>query len=162
MNKRALIAVPLWLCLAGAFARPATATVGCPALTDSAASQALDRRVEEGDHGAAACLARSLHSLDGGELEDALVALGRYGENNPVELLLLAHRGIMAKASMASAVTMLPGSLSDNLEAQAAALEARRSRFTKIGRSDLSAERQIALRSLASAIEEVRSVGSNR
>jgi hypothetical protein len=122
----------------------------------------MDRLVETGDDQAASCLARSLNSLHGGELEDALMALGWYGESKPMEMLLLAHRGVLPQTSLASAVTMLPTSLSDDFGAQAAALEARRSLFAKVAQPKLFAKRQLALRSLASAISDIRSAGSNR
>lgn len=160
MIKRASIAAPLWFCLAGALTGQAAASTDCSAITESASRQALDRLVVAGDDGAAACLSGSLRSLDGGELEDALVALGRYGENKPEKLLLLAHRGILAKASLASAVSKLPSSLSDDLEAQAATLEARRSLFASVVQSNLLVERQLVLRSLASAISDIRSATS--
>lgn len=122
----------------------------------------MDRLVERGDDQAASCLARRLHSLDGGELEDALVALGRYGESKPRELLLLAHRGVLAQASLADAVTMLPNSLSDDFGAQAAALKARSALFKKVAQPKLFTERRLVLRSLASAISAVRSAGHNQ
>jgi hypothetical protein len=161
VKKHALTAIPLWLCLT-ALAAPVALPANCPELKNSAASQALDRMTEEGDDHAASCLAGSLHSLDGGELEDALVALGRYGDSRPKELLLLTHGGILEKSSLASAVTMLPSSLSDNLQAQAAALEARRSRFRKVAHPKLLAERELVLQSLASAIIDMRAIKSDQ
>lgn len=86
-------------------------------------SQGLERRAEAGHGQAAFCLAWDLHSLDGGELEDALVALGQYGDRHPVELLSLAHRRTLSKRSLADAVRMLPLSLSDDFQAQLTAME---------------------------------------
>jgi hypothetical protein len=121
----------------------------------SAASQALDRRVEAGDRQAAFCLAIGLHSLNGGELEDALVALGRYGDQRPTELLQLTRQGALAKQSLADAVAMLSLSLADDLHAQAAVLKARRDRFRKIVQPSLTAERGLALRSIGAALSDI-------
>lgn len=137
---------------------PANASVpaSCPPFENIASSQALDRRVAAGDSGAAFCLAAGLRSLDGGELEDALVALGRYGDRKPSQLLLLAHRGVLTRWSLARAVRMLPLSLTDDLERQVRVLKGRRDRLRKLAQPALRAERELALHSIESALREIR------
>lgn len=145
------------LCVAGSTgAAPASVKTDCPQLATSAATQALDRRVEAGDRQAAFCLAVGLHSLDGGELEDALVAFGRYGDHRPAELLELANRGALSKLSLADAVSMLPLSLTDDPQAQATAMKARRERFKKVIQPALTAERDLALRSIETALADIQ------
>jgi hypothetical protein len=94
--------------------------------------------------------------LDGGELEDALVALGRYGDHRPADLLELANGGALSKLSLADAVSMLPLSLSDDPHAQATAMKARREGFRKVVRPELRAGREVALRSIERAIREIQ------
>jgi hypothetical protein len=100
--------------------------------------------------------------LDGGELEDALVALGRYGDRRPAELLLLTHQGTLSRLSLARAVRMLSLSLSDDLPAQARAVKARRQRFREVALPALVAERDLALKSVDSALAEIRTHISDR
>ena len=130
----------------------------CPQLATSAMSQALDRRVEAGDRQAALCLTVGLDSLDGGELEDALVALGRFGDHRPAELLELANRGALSNVSLADAVSMLPLSLSlsDDAHAQARAMKARRDRFRNVVQPTLRAERKVAVHSIETALAEIQ------
>lgn len=96
-----------------------------------------------------------LRSLDGGELEDALIALGRYGDRKPVELLTLSHQGTLPMPSLADAVRMLPSSWSDNFVRQQLLLQARRNRFTNVSQWRLSAERKLAQRSIDAALVEL-------
>jgi hypothetical protein len=114
----------------------------------------LGRRAASGDSRAAHCLAVGLRSLDGGELEDALVAFGRYGDLRPIKLLSLSHQGTLPLRSLADAVTMLPLSWSDDFSRQQLALRARRDRFSKVSQAGLSAERGLALRSIDAALAE--------
>ena len=74
--------------------------------------------MERGDDRAAHCLALGLQSLDGGELEDALVAFGLYGDRKPIKLLALAHQGTLSRQSLTDAVQMLPLSLTDDMQGQ--------------------------------------------
>jgi hypothetical protein len=106
-------------------------------------------------------LAAGLHSLDGGELEDALIALGQFGDQRPAELLRLAHRGLLSKASLADAVQMLPLSMADDLHAQTTALRIRREQFAAVALPTLVAERDLAVRSIESTLADImRHLGS--
>jgi hypothetical protein len=97
-----------------------------------------------------------LPSLDGGELEDALVALGQYGDLRPVELLMLSHQGTLSRHSLAKAVGMLPLSLTDNMQGQLTAMNRRRDQYRRIAQPELTTERQLALQSIESALAEIR------
>jgi hypothetical protein len=114
----------------------------------------LGRLAESGDSRAARCLAVGLPSLDGGELEDALVALGRYGDLRPIRLLALSRQGILPMRSLADAVAMLPLSWSDDFGRQQLVLKARRTRFGRVSQPGFSAERELALRSIDAALAE--------
>jgi len=128
----------------------------CPQLSNSAQAQTLDERVRSGDRHAASCLALRLRSLDGGELEDALVALGQFGDGRPVDLLGLALRGELSSRSLSDAVGMLSLSLTDEFPAQLAAMKARRARFRKVTSPELTSERRVALKSIESALAEIK------
>lgn len=147
---------------ASAAAAPASVPTSCPQFTNNATSQALDRGAAAGDARAAFCLAVGLHSLDGGELEDALVALGQYGDRQPAELLQLAHRGTLSRQSLADAVTMLPLSLSDDLRVQERAMEVRRAQFKKVAEPALVAEQEFVLQSIGSALADIMAQMPNR
>ena len=121
----------------------------------SVRSQALDRHAELGDDRAARCLAIGLGSLDGGDLEDALVALGRYGDRRPMKLLALTQQGTLTMRSLADAVRMLPLSYSDDFGRQQLSLKARRDRFREVSQPRLSAQRGLALRSIDAALAEL-------
>lgn len=150
------------LCLIAAFAMTVTGSsvAAASVVTDcqqlsSEQSQALDRAAGFGDTRAATCLALGLRSMGGGELEDALVALGRYGDHRPVSVLALTHRGTLSRRSLADAVSMLPLSFADDIGRQKQALESRRNRFRNVSQSQFSAERDLALRSVDAALAEL-------
>ena len=155
MKKLPSLSVSLAVCLSTSTA-VASGLADCPQLASSAPSQSLDRRVEAGDRQAAFCLARSLDSLDGGELEDSLVALGQFGDRRPVELLSLAHRGTLSRHSLAEAVGALPLSLTDNMHGQLQALKLRQARYRRIAQPQLAGERRLVLQSIESALTEIR------
>jgi hypothetical protein len=162
VKKPVFLCASILLAVAGsAGAAPASARPRCPQLKNSASAQVLDRRVEAADGRAALCLAAGLHSLDGGELEDALIALGQFGDQRPAELLRLAHRGLLSKASLADAVQMLPLSMADDLHAQTTALRIRREQFAAVALPTLVAERDLAVRSIESTLADImRHLGS--
>lgn len=147
----------------GARAEPRLRASDCAPVSNSEQAQALDRRAESGQRRAAFCLAVGLRSLDGGELEDALVALGLYGDRHPADLLALTHRGVLSKRSLTDAVGMLPLSLADDPTAQLKAMEARRYRFRRVVALELASERRIAMQAGESALREIRAhLGADR
>jgi hypothetical protein len=74
----------------------------------------LNHWVEQGNRWAAQYLAKHLKQLDGGNLEDALVALGQFSDHDMESLLSFANRGLLSKHEFTDALTMLSLSLSDN------------------------------------------------
>ena len=163
MRKLAFISATLPMCVAVCvWSSPARSASKCPQLSSSARSQALDRRARAGNGLAASCLASHLHSLDGGELEDGLRALGQYGDRRPAGLLTLAHRGVLSMLSLADAVSMLPLSMSDDMDGQTVAMRARHDRYSRAGEPMLARERSTALRSIDSAVAKIRAHAFDR
>ena len=148
-----LWSLPLWLASSASIQAESSK---CSRLATEASRQGLDQRVEKGDPEAARCLALALRSLDGGELEDALVALGQFGDHRPADLLSMARQGTLSKRSLVDAVAMLPLSLSDNLPAQAAALKGRHDKYSKVVRASLTTEQELVLRSIDTALRDLR------
>ena len=155
--RLAFLSTALPFCLAiSAAEAPASSAYKCPQVSSSARNQALHAQARKGERRAAYCLALHLRSLDGGELEDTLVALGQYGDRRPIGLLLLAYHGTLSRRSLADAVSMLPLSLSDDMKAQLTALEARRNRFRRVDEPKVVLERHLALRGINAAVAEIR------
>lgn len=128
------------------------------ALTSSDANlNRLDHWVAKGNRWAAEYLAIHLKQLDGGELEDALIALGEFSEQDMEQVLLFAKSGLLSKHELSDALTMLPLSLSDNSRAQLDSLERRRSRVLRITRKDLSEQRGQALSAIDDFASEIKS-----
>lgn len=141
-----------------ALATPKSRVVDCPRLwAPGVSTSALERAAESGDTSSALCLAKHLHlkHLDGGELEDALVALGSYGDHHPRELLLMTKHGQLTDINLADAVRMLSDNFVDQFKAQARAMRARRERFRSVTDPLLASQRGVALRSIELAIREV-------
>jgi len=152
MKTAVIFSTTLAICVpASASAKP-----HCPQIPGYAQAEAWDERVRSGDPHAASCLALRLRVFDGAKLEDALVALGEFGDRRPVELLELAHRGELSRDSLSDAVRMLSLSLTDEFPAQLAAMKARRERFRRVTRPELASERRIALKSIDSALAEIK------
>ncbi|RDI98678.1 hypothetical protein DVT68_09165 [Dyella solisilvae] len=130
---------------------------GCWAFVSST-SETLDQlllHVESGDFWSARFLAEHLSQLDGGELEDSLVALGQFGDHHATELLRYAKNRVISDRQMVDALVMLPLSLSDDFDAQLRWMRNRRSRVASVYDNDLAIERALALRSIDSHISEI-------
>ncbi len=110
----------------------------------------LNRWAEHGNPWAAQYSARHLKQLDGGNLEDTLIALGQFSDHDMERLLLFAKQGLLSKGELSDALTMLPLTLSDRPSAQLAVLKARRNKIVLVTRADLRQQRIQAL----SAIDE--------
>jgi hypothetical protein len=102
-------------------------------------------------------LAKHLKQLDGGNLEDALVALGQFSDHDMERLLFFAKSGLLSKHELSDALTMLPLSLSDNPRAQLDSLGRRRSNIMRITQKDLSEQRAQALSAIDEFASEIRS-----
>ena len=95
--------------------------------------------------------------LDGGNLEDALVALGQFSEHNMQRFLSFANKGILSDHALRDALTMLPLSLTDDPQAQLRALSLRRRHAMSVNRNDLQQQRAEALKAIDDFAAEVRS-----
>lgn len=119
----------------------------------------LDRlihSVEKGNRWAAQYLAVHLGNLDGGNLEDSLIALGQFADHHMERLLDFAKQGQISDHELKDALTMLPLSLSDKPDAQLNVLKARRLRVIKVTRADLGKQRVAALKVLDDFALEIR------
>ncbi|RDS82323.1 hypothetical protein DWU98_09900 [Dyella monticola] len=113
--------------------------------------------VSSGNYSAASYLAKNLKSLDGGNLEDSLVALGDFSDTRMTDLLAFANKGLISPHELTDALTMLPLSMSDNQAAQLSAMQARRSKVNKVTRSDLVIRKSAALKAIDDFIGEIKS-----
>jgi hypothetical protein len=68
----------------------------------------LNHWVEQGNRWAAQYLAKHMKQLDGGNLEDARIAVGQFSDRDMEHLLLFAKKGLLSKRELADALTMLP------------------------------------------------------
>jgi hypothetical protein len=149
-------------------ASPAEQTLAAVSGPDEAACWLLielsndnfDRLVRSASHGnrwSAQYLAKHLRQLDGGNLEDALVALGQFSDHDMERLLMFAKSGLLSAHSLSNAMKMLPLSLSDDLPAQLKSMNARRKKVLTITREELSEQRTQALKAVDEAISEIKS-----
>lgn len=117
----------------------------------------LNYWAERGNRWAAQYLAAHLKQLDGGNLEDALIALGQFSDHDMQRLLIFANEGLLSKHEFTDAITMLPLSLSDNPDAQLGLLSARKSKVMAVTRKDLSEQKTQALSAINGFAAEIRS-----
>lgn len=134
------------------------ADAGCWALMASSNPLLLKLNdwTKKGNQWTAQYLAEHLKNLDGGNLEDALRALGEFSEHDMGRLLFFAHEGILSGQELDDALTMLPLSLSDNPVSQLQLLELRRRKVTSIKRKELSQQKVQALTAIDRFIREVK------
>jgi hypothetical protein len=116
----------------------------------------LNRFVEVGSPWAAQYSAEHVKELDGGNLEDALIALGQFSNHNMTRLLLFAKNRLLSERELSDTLTMLPLSLSDNPDAQLKALDQRRSKVARVTRKDLMQQRRKALAAIDAFVSEIR------
>ena len=117
----------------------------------------LIRSVERGNRWSAQYLAEHLKSLDGGNLEDSLVALGQFSNRGMEQLLRFKKDGQLSELELKDALTMLPLSLSDNPRGQLDGLKARRQRVMKITQGDLAEEKAEELKAIDDFTSEIKS-----
>lgn len=123
----------------------------------NAKQKELDQKVQQGDRWAARYLAAHLKNLDGGTLEDSLIALGEFAERHMQDFLLLREQGLLSTREFSDSLTMLPLSTSDDPRAQLRSLESRRNKVLGVHRADLSKERSQALVCINNFVAEIRS-----
>ena len=97
--------------------------------------------VRRGSIPAARYLVRHLPELDGGNLEDAHVALGEFSTYHMKGLMEFVLHGTLTERDLTHALTMLPLSMSDNPKAQVAELKRRRVEIERLSDPALRANR---------------------
>lgn len=117
----------------------------------------LNRLVGSGDRWAAEYLVKHLRTLDGGNLEDSLIALGRFSEHDMRRLLIFANKKQISQREFMDALVMLPLPLSDNPNAQLASLTTRKDKVLLVTQSDLSEQKILALKTINDFSSEIRS-----
>lgn len=122
---------------------------------------ALATLVRNGKRSAVAYLAPHLRQLDGGNLEDALIALGVFAESNMEEFLDLESRGELTSREASDSLTMLPLPLSDDLRAQLVTMRRRRAAVIGVSRTDLAKVKTHALSTIDKFIVEIKSVDTS-
>lgn len=113
--------------------------------------------VEQGNDWSAQYLVEHLRVLDGGNLEDSLIALGLFSDHHMERLLIFAKKGQLSKQELSDTLTMLPLSLSDNPAGQLDYLKARRNRVMRVTRKNLSEQKTLALSAIDNFESEIRS-----
>ena len=121
-------------------------------------NDSLLRIVETGNPWAIKVLVDGLHSLDGGDLEDAHRALGVSAEKNPKTILRLYAEKRISSVGLSSSMQMLPESLVDNTQGRIARLVQRSKIISAIKEPDLREARDIALEALKDRIVDERAI----
>ena len=131
----------------------------CWALFESsdASLDKLKHHVEHGNRWAAEYLSEHLKQLDGGNLEDALVALGQFSNHDMERFLWFAKTGLLSRWQFCQALTMLPLSLSDHPKAQLASLKRRRTNLARVTLPELSRQKTEGLSAIDSFEAEIKS-----
>lgn len=117
---------------------------------------ALLALVAQGDPPSANYLAPRIRELDGGNLEDALVALGQFSEWHTKEFLELAARRSVSVEELMRALTMLPASFTDNRPMQLAKIKERRSKLELVATPGLTKYRRISISAVNEFISEIK------
>lgn len=112
--------------------------------------------VAEGNIWAAKYLAQNIRTQDGGELEDSLVALGEFSEQNMAEFLNLVRSKELTNKEMQDALTMLPLSDSDNGQLQLEIMEKRAALVRAVKAKELYHEKNLAIRYIVDFRNEIQ------
>ena len=111
-------------------------------------------KVSNGNRWAALFIAANLNRLDGGDLEDGLVALGLTMNKDPSLVLRLYRDGIIPEAAFKWCVASRPLKLVDNDTATLAFLKQRRKKILSVKMRELVDAKKTALASLDEAIRD--------
>jgi len=118
--------------------------------------QAMNALLSKGNRSAAWYLASNLRRLDGGNLEDALIALGQFSEIDMTSFLELARDHVLTSHESSDALTMLPLSMSDEPKSQLAAMEKRRAAITRVSEKSLGPYTVAALAEITKFEAEIK------
>ena len=100
--------------------------------------------------------------MDGGDLEDALIGLGRFGDTHMESLLDLAAKNWLSSKDLRRALVILPPELADDQRAQLQKLKARRGEIERITRPTLSKYRKEALEAIDAFIGQIERAAPNK
>jgi hypothetical protein len=118
---------------------------------------ALFRTTSEGNRWAASYLLKHLNKLDGGNLEDAFVAIGQFGDHDMRSLLDYSRQGALPSPILGRVLRMLPLSISDDFGGQLKILEARRRNIEAITQNDLASQKTVAMGAIEQAEARIKS-----
>lgn len=114
-------------------------------------------RVREGNYWAARYVAINLKLLGGGNLEDALVALGDFSESDMSDFLRFLNDRILSEQQVSDALTMLSPSLDEAQSVQLSIMRSRERMVMAVKCPELSKEKAFALREIRAFMDEVKS-----
>lgn len=117
---------------------------------------ALQQRVAEGNRPAATYLASKLKLLDGGNLEDAMVALGQFSDKDMESFLAFARDHVLAAETIEDAVVMLPLETVDEPALQLGEIVKRRNAAAKVSDESLQEYRRSVLAALDAATLRIK------
>lgn len=117
--------------------------------------QALDALVAGGNKYAARLLAPHVRHLEGGELEDALRAVGQFATHAMPDAVDLCLSGALTEREFRDALTMLPVGLEDNFAGQLTELQTRRSAIGELADPRARELKETAAASIDAFISEV-------
>lgn len=125
--------------------------------SSNANTDRLNYWVKHGNQWAARYLAEHLKQLDGGNLEDSLIALGVFSDHDMHQILIFANEGLLSDQQLLDVLTMLPLSTSDDAQRQLEILKARRKSVVQVSERRLERQRVEALKAIDSFILEIQS-----
>ena len=113
-------------------------------------------KVSNANKWAAVVIASNLRKLDGGDLEDSLVALGVTINKTPSLLLSFYRDGVINKIELESCCRSTPLDLPENARAHLSYLQKRKRSVSSVKTASLQIARSMALIYIEEAIQEVR------
>lgn len=115
----------------------------------------LYKYTTQGNEWAIKILLEHTSDLDGGELEDAYIALGESFDSKPRVLLREFKKRRMTENQFTQALLMLPLSLTDDVRGELTALKARKKTILSIKDAALNHQKKMAAKVLDSQIEQI-------
>jgi hypothetical protein len=119
------------------------------------ALQRLLKKVSAGNLWTAIFIARNIDRLDGGDLEDALIALGVSMDKDPNLLLSLHRDGIIDNQTLSSCVSQRPLSLVDDQKGTLLLLKLRKKKILSVKTPGLEDAKREALIQLDETINDI-------
>ena len=113
-------------------------------------------KVSSANKWAALVIASNLRKLDGGDLEDSLIALGASINKSPSLLLSLFRDGVINKIELESCCKSTPLDLPENARAHLSYLEKRKRSVSSVKNANLQSAKHLALIYIEQALQETR------